>query len=64
MSDEDDIVSFHQKTSIIATNLSVIEEPLKKKKKKEKKEEEPDEANNINKIKVVPERRNKNETSQ
>jgi hypothetical protein len=26
-SDEDDIVSFHQKTSIIASNLSVIEEP-------------------------------------
>jgi hypothetical protein len=24
-SDEDDIVSFHQKTSIIASNLSVIE---------------------------------------
>lgn len=29
--EEDDIVSFHQKTSIIATNLSVIEEPRKKK---------------------------------
>jgi hypothetical protein len=29
--DEDDIVSFHQKTSIIANNLSVIEEPRKKK---------------------------------
>ena len=25
VSDDDDIVSFHQKTSIIATNLSVIE---------------------------------------
>lgn len=24
-SDEDDIISFHQKTSIIASNLSVIE---------------------------------------
>lgn len=34
MSSEDDIVSFHQKTSIIASNLSVIEEPKKKKKPK------------------------------
>ncbi len=37
-SDEDDIISFHQKTSIIASNLSVIEEPRKPKPPKVKPE--------------------------
>ena len=36
LSDEDDIISFHQKTSIIATNLSVIEQPRKERPKKKK----------------------------
>lgn len=50
-SDEDDIVSFHQKTSIIASNLSVIEEPRPQRKKKEDKQEvdEPE----IKKVKVI-----------
>ena len=61
-SEEDDIVSFHEKTSIIATNLSVIEEPHKEKKKKEKKESDESEAN-ISRVKIVPEKRDRKETS-
>ena len=51
-SSEDDIISYKQKTSIIATNLSVIEETGKK--KKGKKVEEEEDVKDIKRVKVVP----------
>lgn len=51
--EEDDIVSFHQKTSIIASNLSIIEQPIKKKNKKQIEANE-DVEQQRSRIKVIP----------
>ncbi len=51
---QDDIVSYHQKTSIIASNLSVIQEPYKKKPKKRDEDKDDEEPQESSRVKVVP----------
>ena len=44
--------------------MSVIEEPHKEKKKKEKKNEDDESEANISRMKIVPEKRDRKETSE
>ena len=60
-SSEDDIISYKQKTSIISSNLATISEAPKK---KNKKRVEKQEIADIHKVKVVPEKRNREETKE